>query len=717
MKYLSFILAMGLLSGITAAAPAKKKAPKAEASVLMQRSNGIYSLHEAAAAGNAEVLTKRLAEPSHNINQKDESGNTPLHIAKKAKHQNIVKLLQQAGADASPPPADKGQAPRETPAPQVKRDKKSEKSAIDQHPVPQFTDFSKLNSDPSQVEKNYRHREFKAYLPLHILGQRYKVGNYSSFENPTGIAFEAGDTLSIRMEGKPRTHVEFIVQDFRANGKQSRFPLTPGNNQFTLTHAGHGYVNYRDEDPATAPAIKLHISGGYINGVFTRHDNTKTWKRLLQNAKSEIFDIIGERTQWVLDLNALRTSCPTKGPELVALYDRQMQLEQQLMGWDWEGIHPGNHIMGRVIWQGYMHADGLGGAFHCSVTPGIANVDQAKKGGSWGTSHEFGHVNQTRPGLNWEGTTEVTVNLFAQRVNLDFAPNEMRLEHETCPTLEKRWMRGGRFDCYVNSALVNRQLWQFQIGPDDGQREPGERRGDQFVALCPLWQLYLYNTVARGDELFYPRIFKNVRDTDESTMRKGEFITRFITRCCDSAQLDLSDFFIKTGMLAVMNRYIEDYSSAWFTITEDMCRQALKHARRYPKPDSPVIFYINTNNAEIYRDKRNIVPSPDFSPVVDESKQPSFLVPAAKWANAVAFEVYDKSGKLLRICLRGLNQQDNKSTEVLLPPGADAVMAVQWDGKRFTIYSASGATIDAKPDSCTGPGQPKRNTKKKRKRK
>ena len=148
-----------------------------------------------------------------------------------------------------------------------------------------------------------------------------------------------------------------------------------------------------------------------------------------------------------------------------------------------------------------------------------------------------------------------------------------------------------------------------------------------------------------------------------------------------------------------------------------MCRQALKHARQYPKPDSPVIFYINTNNAKIYRDKRNIVPSPDFSPVVDESKQPSFLVPADKWANAVAFEVYDKSGKLLRICLRGLNQQDNKSTEILLPPGADAVMAVQWDGKRFTIYSASGATIDAKPDSCTGPGQPKRNTKKKRKRK
>lgn len=606
-------------------------------------------------------------------------------------------------------------------ATQQEEDEHSDRDALlGKHPVPQYTDFSQLNRSPKQLEKNYRLREFKAYLPLGELCKKYKTGNYSSFENPTGIAFEAGDSITIRMAGKPRTKVEFIVHDFRENGKQTRFPLNTGNNNFTVKHAGHGYVNYRDPSPETAPAIKLQITGGYINGVFTRHDDARVWRYLLKNAKSEIFDIIGERTQWILDVKALRAKCPDKGPELVALYDRQMQLEQQLLGWDWEGIHPGNHIMGRVMWRGYMHADGLGGAFHCDTTPGLVNVDQVKQSGAWGTSHEFGHVNQTRPGMKWEGTTEVTVNLFSQLVNMDFNPNEIRLEHENCPSLEKFWIRGGRFDCYVNSALVNRQLWQFQIGPDDGDREPGERRGDQFVALCPMWQLYLYNTLACGNKLFYPLIFKDVRDTDESRMAKGELITRYMKRCCDSAKLDLTDFFLEVGMLAVINRYIEDYSSAWFTITEEMCQDVVKHAQKYPKPDSPVIFYINANNVNIYRDKQDIAPSPDFSPAINTSgNKRSFIVPADQWANSVAFEVYDKSGTLIRVCLRGLNQKDNQSTEVILPQEAQIVMAVQWDGQRYTMYKASGRGIDRKPDSCTGPGQYKapENKKKKRKKK
>jgi hypothetical protein len=85
------------------------------------------------------------------------------------------------------------------------------------------------------------------------------------------------------------------------------------------------------------------------------------------------------------------------------------------------------------------------------------------------------------------------------------------------------------------------------------------------------------------------------------------------------------------------------------------------------------------------------------------SPAPGFTVPADKWANAVAFEVY-KGDKLVRICLRGLNQKDNASTDVILPAGATTVMAVSWDGKRYIIYDTTGAPIDAQPDSATGPG-------------
>lgn len=615
----------------------------------------------------------------------------------------------------------KKKAPEATPEP--------ERPLLARHPMPRYTDFSRLNSNPRRREASYRLREFRAYLPVHELSRRMKTGRYSSFENPTGIAFEKGDEITIRMEGEPRGTVEFQLQDFRHPGASSKFPLRQGINTFTAGHFGHGYVNYRDSSPDTAPAIKMHIKGGRINGVFTSHDDAQVWKDMLAKAQSEWLDIMGERTQWVLALSALRERCPEKGPELVRLYDEQMQLEQQLLGWEWEGIHPGSHIMGRTNWNTatYMHADGMGGSFVIGATPGLVDVDAVRRSGAWGTSHEFGHVNQTRPGMMWTGTCETTVNLFSQLVNYTFNPGEVRLEHEKCRTLEGPWVRGGRFDCYINSAIVNRELWQFQRGPDDGDRNPGAICGDCFVILCPMWQMYIYNTLVRGDELFYPRIFKNVRDTDESQWTVGQVRMKYLDRCCDSARLNFSRFFLETGMLAVMNRYVNDYGSHWVTITEDMCAAALKHAAQYPEPDSPVIFYININNFTIYRDKLAIVPSPDFTPTLTATPSPRFTVPGDKWANAVAFEVYNAEGKLIRICLRGLNQQDNTSTDVLLPEGAASVMAVSWDGLRYCIYSTKGESIDDKPDKCNGPGtstskppttgKQKKKSKKKKKRK
>lgn len=597
------------------------------------------------------------------------------------------------------------------------------------HPMPVYTDYSGLNADMRKINATYRNREFRAYKPINELSQRLKIASYSSFENPTGIAFETGDTINIKMEGSPRTKVEFVIRDFRDPGAETRYPLTSGQNTITAAHFGHGYVNYRDSEPDSAPPIRLKITGGRINGLFTHHDNAEVWKKMLANAKSDWLDIMGSRTQWVLDTAALRKSCPEQGPELVKLYDEQMTLEQQLLGWEWEGIHPGNHIMGRTNWntKTYMHADGLGGSYVVTETPGLVNVDQVRQSGAWGTSHEFGHVNQTRPGMMWAGTAETTVNIFSQVVNYAFNPQEVRLEHENCPTLDGPWVRGGRFDTYVNSALVHRELWQFQRGSDDGKRQPGERCGDCFVILCPMWQLYLYNTVARGNELFYPRIFKNVRDTDESQWKTGEIRMKYLDRCCDAAQLNFSRFFLETGMLAVMNRYVNDYGSRWVTITEDMCAAALEHASQYPEPDTPVLFYITVNNVGIYRDKLAIKPSPDFSPTPSQEALPRFTVPADKWANAVAFEVYNAEGKLIRICLRGLNQKDNSSTDVFLPEGAADVMAVSWDGKRYLIYTTSkDKKVDDQPDACQGPGtstvkekakEGKKDSKKKKKKK
>ena len=104
---------------------------------------------------------------------------------------------------------------------------------------------------------------------------------------------------------------------------------------------------------------------------------------------------------------------------------------------------------------------------------------------------------------------------------------------------------------------------------------------------------------------------------------------------------------------------------------------------------------------------------PDFKPQITEHTGRRFTVPGNQWENAVAFEVYN-GDKLIRVCLRGLNQKDNKSTDVLLLPGATTVMAVQWDGKRYIIYDTKGREVDARPDSSTGPGQYRKPARKKK---
>ena len=138
-----------------------------------------------------------------------------------------------------------------------------------------------------------------------------------------------------------------------------------------------------------------------------------------------------------------------------------------------------------------------------------------------------------------------------------------------------------------------------------------------------------------------------------------------------------------------MNRMVNDYSSHQVTITPAMCDAAIKEMAKFPKPDSSVIYYINGNNVKIFKDKAAIVPSPSFTFNAQADKRykvPYCTVPADQWKNAVAFEAY-AGKKLVRISLRGLGQEDQASTMVFAPEGTTEVKAVQWDGKRYTVWS------------------------------
>ncbi len=543
------------------------------------------------------------------------------------------------------------------------------------------TDFSQLNR--GEPEKQYRNRTFCAYKPLREVSESLMVGGYSAFENPTGLYYREGEKITITLRDAPESEVRLIVRDFREGGGEDTYALTKGRNDIVVKRSGLGYIDYRHSKGAAAAPIRVHLVGGQINGVFTRHDDADTWRRLLATAPAGILDILGERCQLAYDIEGLRSGNPDRGPEMLELYDRIVELKQEIMGWEREGLHPGNHILCRVMWGGFMHADGLGAVFNYKTIPGLCNPD-GLRGSAWAVAHELGHINQLKPGFCWAGMQEVSNNVFSAWCNYKLRPEDLRLEHEHCTNFDGEGMRGGRFDCYVNNAIVRRQLWQFQGGPDSGVgRVPTARTGDHFVTLCPLWQLQLYFHEVLGQEDFFPRIYQSLRAAGREARPHGQMRADFCRYAGEAAQCNLGPFFLQTGMLALMNRWVVDYSSHMVSINEETIEATLRALERYPEAASSVIHYLTANSVGIYREKRAVVPSDDFRPTIPE-KGGRIIFPAEKWKNAVAFEVY-KGGQLIRVCLRGLGMDDDASTLVICPPGATSIRAVQWDGTRHMV--------------------------------
>lgn len=541
---------------------------------------------------------------------------------------------------------------------------------------------------PAPETENLRDREYPAWLPLADIRDRLCVNNYSSFENPTGIYTDAGEQLGIEVHGTPAAPLKLIIHNFEAGEEHSEHPLSPGLNIITAPSRGLCYIDYRHSSPEQAPAVRITITGGKVNGIFRSGDSVNTWKKLLANAQCNILDMVGERVQLAYNVDGLREHCPTRGPELLALYDEILRHQHELMGWEKYGHRPANHIHGRVQWRGFMHADGIGSAYVNTAIGPLINPDQLRAV-SWAVAHEFGHINQVRPGFMWAGSQEVTNNLYSAWSNFCLNPTDMRLEHEVCPNATGYPMRGGRFDCYVNNAIVHRQLWQFMTGPDTGIRNvPGERTGDHFVSVCPVWQLQLFMSEACGIKDFYADILEAARTTDPTTPH-GQLRVNYFINACRASGYDLSEFFIKTGMLAPMNRWVIDYSSHQVTITPKMIQQARAAVSHLPKPDSSVIYYINSNNYHIFRDRLPVKPAPLGTGFTAAPDCGGVTISPTAWQNAVAYEAYI-GDRLVRIALRGLNHADNATTDLPCPQGTTRITAVQWDGTRHTIWQAPG---------------------------
>jgi hypothetical protein len=524
-----------------------------------------------------------------------------------------------------------------------------------------------------------RVRDYEAYPTVEATAKFMKTSGYSRFENPTGIYFAPGETAIIFVGDCQGQAPALIVSDF-ARGRGGRpYPLQGGLNVIPLRSGGLGYLSYYTDAYKTAPNIKINIATGKVNGVFDAAVNTnEDWKRLLANATASTIDLRGKYVQLAFSVAAMRQHCPEKGLELINTYDRIIDLEQRLMGLEKYKERPKNHMFGRTVSRGYMFADGIGAGFETSTMAEIGNPDRIPQN-AWGIAHEFGHVNQVRPDLLWVSTTEVTNNIYSSWVNYNLNPKDMRLEHERVDGGDGD-VAGGRFNAFLNSALVSHEQWLCQRGPD--KTENYADGGDHFVKLVPLWQLQLYFGIAgRGNPDFYPDLFHRARLADSSQLANGQLQCQFMRNACDVAKQDLSCFFEAIGMLKPIDKDMDDYSRGQLTITAADCAAVKEYAKRYPQPDSPVIYYISANSIQAYKERLPVVGQKDQGITFRRGRA---TISHAVWQHVAAFETY-QGDKLIKIAMVGTGHPDNSATLVQYPEGATRIEAVAWNGQRTLV--------------------------------
>ncbi|MDR2039621.1 MAG: M60 family metallopeptidase [Bacteroidales bacterium] len=531
----------------------------------------------------------------------------------------------------------------------------------------------------------FRIQDYEAYRPVADLAKEFKTSEYNKYENPTGIWMEEGKEMYVFVDDTRGEKVSLISRNWTTD-QTGNYLLKTGMNQIKPTSTGQAYISYFTGNYKTALPVKIHIAGGKINGYFDRNKHTaEEWQVILNDAAGDHLDIVGNYTNCVFHIPSLKTNCPRDGMRLIQLYDEIIEIEFEQMGLFKYQKVPKNHMLGRNMPSGYMHADGLGAAFHNNTMNSVGNPDVIVTGdNSWGIAHEYGHVNQIRPGLKWVGTAECTNNIYSSYIQYlltsKYATLHLRLEHENCLDIEGgEKVIGGRFNSHLHYGVLKGNNWLFQQGQDG--------TSDHFVKLVPMWQLNLYFKVAKEAPWYRPDWFGDIceetRTTNDAGFTNGQHQINFMKRACKYTKTDLIDFFEKAGMLKPIDVEIDDYGKQNLKITQAMCDEVVKYVRDngWQKPDG-IINYISGNTIKIYE---NRLPVQGVINQGINGSGTSRVVSHHTWKNAVVYETY-AGEEVVRITMAGTGTTDNSSTKVPYPAGATKIVAVAWDGTRTTVY-------------------------------
>lgn len=509
----------------------------------------------------------------------------------------------------------------------------------------------------------FRINEFKAYPHPDIQSKTHKTNPYSRLDNPTGIAVNANENLIVFVGDTHGYDIALRVQNLDVPAGDGfggiSYPLSQGTNKIAISEKGLVYVMYHTKtlDEPNAKPIKIHFASGTVNGYFDSQNpkHAGRWSELLNKAADRYFDVLGKYAHLTFETSDFRTYAGP-GTELIDLYDKIAYSEMQLMGLEKFDKMFRNRMYLNVIYKDYMYATSYHTAYNRTTMGEICNPEKLKTNACWGPAHEIGHCNQTRPGLLWGGTTEVTNNIMSEYIQTTIFNQPSRVQVEDMGIVYRN-----RYSKAWSGIIATGS-------PHADFKNVGNSEDDVFCKLIPFWQLELYfgkvlgrTPLQQADKGgFYPEIYEYVRNKDYSSMTHGEIQLDFVYASSKISGMNLLDFFTKWGFLTPVDKELNDYGKKQMTVTQEMIDALIQkvNALGLPKPDV-ALEYISDNTYELYKTKPAIVKgenathSPKTFTLGNGENAVTYngeSITIKNWQNVVTYEVKDEAGKYVLIC-------------------------------------------------------------------
>ena len=431
-------------------------------------------------------------------------------------------------------------------------------------------------------ESEFRIQEYKVYQHPNVMATANKTERYSLLDNPTGIYVDEGEDLVVLANDPGNSIVSLHIIDLSVGyDSSSSYAIIKGMNKIKTTSKGLAYVLYHTET-ATENPIKINIVTGKVNGYFdSERHNQEDWNRLLNNAVGPYFDVLGKYSHATYPTADFK-KYTSDGLALIKKYDEMVYLEMEFMGLVKYNKLFKNRMYFHIHYgDTHMFASAYHTAYSAKTMENMCNLATFTTS-CWGPAHEVGHVNQTRPGMRWQGMTEVTNNVHSLHVQTTFG-NTSRLIKDN--VYEKAFSG--------NNSIIN---------SGKGHNEST----DFFEKLIPFWQLKLYMMDVLNKSDFYKDLYEHYRVTSTLSatgLTEGVYQLDFVRNTCKVANLDLTTFFETWGFLTPVSLTVGDYGDKPFIITQQQIDDLKNEiaSKNYPKPKHSNIHLITDVNVTDYR--------------------------------------------------------------------------------------------------------------------